>query len=266
MLYGVVSEVEPCSLRAQHYSSMAFRMVQRFISNSLLVIGLSTPLWPASVMASSEASFPYQHYPDRQCQTFDFHVANRTPSTVTFTVHPDVEPAQNGIPQLNLISSEDAKGFPIAHASLVGREFRGYASMYGWIQIFADSPEPFVSNLSTAPWEIDFIPIYKDINSPFTWFGPEPLTLFDAPFRPESVKRLDWVARSFLCYIGDELLSRHPVPIAVFEWGFWIDQEKRYVKELKKIDLEAWDDHLKLFRGTFPDWRFDDVTAKHAPG
>lgn len=209
-------------------------------------------------MSEHHITFPYRDHPNAQRKCVSIHVPSRSPATIDFTIHPDHDPANNGIEQLNLISLEAAKGYPVAHATVTSTHFRGYASMYGWIQVFAESPTPFVNNDTSIPWQMDFIPIYNKQNGPFTWFGPEP-TLYDAPFRPADMKHIDWVARSFLCYIKDELLTRHPIPVAAFEWGFWKEEGRPYVKALEVLEVEAWNEHLRLFRDEFKEWKFDKV-------
>ena len=131
--------------------------------------------------------------------------------------------------------------------------------MYGWVQLVAkgnsqDTHGPLPEDLATAPWEFDPIKITEDLNLPFTWFGAEP-TLFDAPSWP-GIERVDWVARSFLCYQDSPTFSKHPKPIAAFEWGYWMDDYKPYVKEVKVIGLDVWNDHVDMLRRKFPGWTF----------
>ena len=217
--------------------------------------------------SQTNTAFSYEAFPQQQSIRTSFQVPERKPCTVTFTVEPDHDQERNGIPQLvrSMNWPSPATGFPAAHATVSSPESRGYASMYGWVQVTADTAEntSAVLDLSSATWNMDPIPITKDLNTPFTWFGPEP-TLFDGPFmtdRSISV-RLDWLARSFLCYVPDNLLSKHVKPILGFQWGFWIEDSEPRVKQLEQIDLEkTWNEHLDLFRTSFPGWKFDDSAA-----
>lgn len=105
---------------------------------------------------------------------------------------------------------------------------------------------------------MDLYPMFNDVKSPFSIWGAEP-TLVDAPSRDPGTKEIDWTARSFLCYTPDAGLTKQVVPIASFEWGFWLEEYKPLVKPLQKLDISTWNEHLELFRGSYPAWKFEEL-------
>jgi hypothetical protein len=125
--------------------------------------------------------------------------------------------------------------------------------MYGWVQM-ASVPESETNTITHL--EMDPIPITNDLNTPFTWFGPEP-RLFDAPMQVK-FQNLDWTAQSFLVYVPDNLLTRDVRPILAFEWGFWKHEGQIQIKPLHKLGLEAWDAHLPMMRKKFVGWTFGE--------
>lgn len=215
--------------------------------------------------------FDYQEYTQPQHLEIAFQVPRREKCTATINVKPSDDPMRDGQHLLDLpYPPESRKGFPAIDIKVNSPVSRGYAAMYGWIQIVAEGNRDEKSgalpaNLSSAPWEMDPIPITQDLNTPFTWFGVEP-SLFDGPSRNNDVKQLDWVSRSFLCYLEDSVgngttKSLRPLPIFVVEWGFWIDEGRPHVKQLKRPDVAVWNDHLDLFKTHFPTWNFSTVDA-----
>lgn len=104
---------------------------------------------------------------------------------------------------------------------------------------------------------MDLYPPFQALNSPFSIWGADP-TVVDCPGR-EGVREYDWSARTFLCYSPDAAMTRHVVPILGFEWGFWIEGTRPGVKELRRLDLERWNEHVGLLRGEFQDWKFEEV-------
>lgn len=113
---------------------------------------------------------------------------------------------------------------------------------------------------SDDKWEMDPIPLTKDLNTPFVWFGPEP-SLFDGPSRFEC-KELDWSCRSFLTYVEDGVISKDVIPILGFEWGFWVKDGEVFVKALREVGLDVWDGHLGLLRSQFEGWKFRDSQGR----
>lgn len=153
---------------------------------------------------------------------------------------------------MGLISLYDdlnvVKGYSIVRGTVSFPHSRAYASIYDWIQI---------TNTRGEPWVMDNYPMFEDSTSPFMYWGSEP-TLIDAPNR-SNVEKYDWTARSFLCYTPDVGMTKRVVPIMAFEWGFWIENYKPYVKELRQPEVSCWNPHLEVLRGRYPKWTFDRV-------
>lgn len=189
---------------------------------------------------------------DLQHLRIPFTVPGRQPGVVSVEVEPGLDAQRNGQDLLGLYDDLDVvKGYPILHAAVSSPQSRTYASLYGWVQITSEAE---------GVWEMDLYPMFKDVNSPFCMWGAEP-TLVDAPSRASGTKQLDWLARSFLCYTPDAAMTKHVVPILAFEWGWWLEDYKPSVKLLQKLDVSSWNEHLELFRDSFPDWLFEQVHA-----
>lgn len=186
-----------------------------------------------------------EHHPDHQTLTIPFKVPNRQPSTVKITLQPCLDPEVHGEGLLNIYKDlSNVIGFPYIHATLTTTS-PGYASIYGWIQI---------TNTPGEPWVKDVYPPFQDLNYPYAMWGAAP-SFVDLPGR-EGVREYDWTARLFLVYSPDAAMSKTCVPVLGVEWGFWIEEFKPKVKELRKSDLKVWDEHLEMLRGEFPGWRF----------
>ncbi|KAJ9652657.1 hypothetical protein H2198_008092 [Neophaeococcomyces mojaviensis] len=180
---------------------------------------------------------------------FSFSVPERGLCTVHVSVQPNQDPKHQGQGLVGLYQDPDVvKGYPVLRATVSSSEYRTYASLYGWVQI---------TNAPGEPWVMDLYPMFEDLNSPFMSWGAEP-TLVDAPGR-QGVEHYDWTARSFLCYTPDAAMTKRVLPIMGFEWGFWIENYKPYVKCLQKLDVSCWDSHLELFRDRFVGWTFEQV-------
>lgn len=206
------------------------------------------------------AQATYGSIATNQNLTLEFSVSHRRKGTVSVSVRPDDEPEVQGMDLLfpNTPAS-DFLGFPLCHATVQSAaQARGYASMYGWIQLVrCNQSKSGDAKLSDADeWEMDPIPITSDLNTPFVWFGPEP-SLFDGPSRPRDLQ-VDWICRSYLAYIGDVALTRDVRPILGFEWGFWMRGGEVFVKPLQRLEDNAWSEHLGLLRNKFAGWTFHD--------
>jgi len=196
---------------------------------------------------------PHHHCPDPQNLQTSFQVPDRSPCTVSITVEPATDPVRNGQGLLGLYSDPNVvKGYPVIRATVSSPQSRIYASLYGWIQ---------VTNTPGEPWVMDLYPPFQGLNSPFIFWGSEP-TLVDSPAR-EGVKNYDWTARSFLCYSPDAAMSKSVVPILGVEWGFWIEDGRPFVKELRNVDLKCWNEHIELF-GNFQGWDFAKIGESSA--
>lgn len=144
--------------------------------------------------------------------------------------------------------ADAARGFPVCRAT-VTYPAEGYAAVFGWTQL--------VRSTDSAPdeFEMDPIAIYRQIPTPYAWFGVKP-ELFDAPSR---ASRLDmtWQAHSFLCVSPDAVLTRHVQTVTGFSWGFTINKQVITLTQPAALGPEAWDGHLHLLRTAYPDWTFD---------
>ncbi|KAL1852047.1 hypothetical protein Daus18300_012329 [Diaporthe australafricana] len=143
------------------------------------------------------------------------------------------------------------KGFPVCEAT-VQTEKKGYASVYGWTQLWRSSKDP--------EWAYDWPPAQEKLDWPFVWFGPEP-RLFDGPMRIGAIQ-LDWTARSFLTYAGGSVMSRSVTSVFGFEWGFQVRAGTVSVKSLKKLGPADWNEHVGYLGGTFPTWAFETATEQ----
>lgn len=179
--------------------------------------------------------------------------------SVTFTVQPTKDARAYGhtllFPDL---SPEDLKGFPIAEA-VVQSEGKGYASMYGWVQLFRQTPSPS-EDISNTEWEFDDLPFTRGLNLPFSWYGSEP-KLFDGPLRGPEVSELNWSSRSFLTYIRGDVTSRTVVPLLGFEWGFTRTKRQVSMKKLESLKVDAWEEYIPLLTDMFDGWNFAKAPA-----
>ena len=161
---------------------------------------------------------------------------NTDPESLGYLVLSDGEPV------------DFAKGFPVCHAT-VTYPANGYAAMFGWTQMVrsTDGDEP--------GFEMDPIAIYRDVATPFAWYGLKP-ELFDAPSR-ESRYDMDWEAHSFLCVSPDAVVTPAVRAVAGFGWGFSVVSGHITHTAPVRLGPEAWDSQLGLLRASYPQWVFD---------
>ena len=141
-----------------------------------------------------------------------------------------------------------ARDFPVCRAT-VTYPADGYAAIFGWTQLVRST------DTATGSFEMDPIAIYRDVATPFAWYGIRP-ELFDAPSRDPRAE-MDWEAHSFLCISPDAVLTRQVQAIAGFSWGFTITGEDIGITQPASVDSRAWDNHLDLLRTDYPEWTFD---------
>jgi hypothetical protein len=140
------------------------------------------------------------------------------------------------------------RDFPVCRAT-VTYPADGYAAIFGWTQLVRSTDG------ATAGFEMDPIAIYRDVTTPFAWYGIRP-ELFDAPSR-DSRDDMNWEAHSFLCISPDAVLTRHVQAIAGFRWGFTITGADIGITPPATLEPLAWDNHLDLLRTSYPEWTFD---------
>jgi hypothetical protein len=143
---------------------------------------------------------------------------------------------------------EFAKGFPVCHAT-VTYPADGYAAMFGWTQMVRSTDG------TETGFEMDPIAIYRDVPTPFCWYGLKP-ELFDAP-SDESRHDRDWEAHSFLCVSPDAVVTPAVRAVAGFSWGFNIVSGHITRTMPARLGPEAWDSQLGLLRASYPQWVFD---------
>ncbi|HEX6456749.1 MAG TPA: hypothetical protein VF009_09560 [Solirubrobacterales bacterium] len=140
-----------------------------------------------------------------------------------------------------------ARGFPTCRAK-IEPEARGYIEMLGWVQLVEHS-------LSDRGFYIDGFEPLGSLPHPFGFYGVSP-TLFDAPHSPE--ESWDFIAHSFLCGLGGELLEfrREVRAVLGFSWGFRKRGEEFEYLGPDALAAAAWNGHLEYLRRAFPDWKF----------
>jgi hypothetical protein len=143
---------------------------------------------------------------------------------------------------------EFARDFPVCRAT-VTYPADGYAAVFGWTQMVRSTDG------AGSGFEMDPIAIYRDVPTPFAWYGLKP-ELFDAPSY-EARHDIDWEAHSFLCVSPDAVVSPHVQAVAGFSWGFTITGGRITYTPPMALGSEAWDGHLGLLRASYPKWAFD---------
>jgi hypothetical protein len=145
-----------------------------------------------------------------------------------------------------------AAGFPICRAT-VTYPADGYAAVFGWTQLVRSIDAD--ADAGANGFELDPIAIYRDVPTPFAWYGLRP-ELFDAPSY-ETRDDQTWEAHSFLCVSPDAVLTRRVQAIAGFRWGFAVTGADITVARPAPLEAQAWDGHLGLLRASYPQWAFD---------
>ena len=143
--------------------------------------------------------------------------------------------------------AESVRDFPVCSAS-VSYPAPGYAAMFGWTQMVRSSD-------ASGDFETDPIAIYRDVATPFAWYGLRP-TLFDAPSR-DTRDDMDWECHSFLCISPDAVITARVQAIVGFSWGFKISGSQIVFAAPARLGPAAWDSHLDLLRSSYPAWIFD---------
>jgi hypothetical protein len=225
-------------------------LLMQLLTLSLFLESVSTKLSPGS-------DSPYQEHPGQQYLEIPFQVPQRKPTIARIRTEPSSHPISMGVSllgptALGQFKVSDTKGFPAFSISITGDSV-DWSAYYGIIQVVACAPR-LPRELSQADWFHDGRPMFDHVNMPFADFAANP-TFFDGPFHIK--KKWDWIARAFIVYVPDAVISRQVKPILGIEWGYWIDNSKPYVKETKHVNVEAWNEHLQLLRNGFPNWTFD---------
>lgn len=161
------------------------------------------------------------------------------------------DPEEFGFDLLDLpYEIESALGFPFLKANLIYPQDY-YRAFFGWIQtVRAQDYEAEEESVS-----IDVMPMNKDIDYPFSFFGFLP-TFFDAPEPNPAKKNESWIANTFLVFTPYVARTREIYAIKGFEWGYVLKNDEIEVQEIKPISENAWNTNSEYLSGMFPDWKF----------
>jgi hypothetical protein len=103
-------------------------------------------------------------------------------------------------------------------------------------------------------WAVpDMAPQVLDANTPYSVFGIEPV-LFDAPASDEQNE--DWLARSFLAYTPDCLMTPVLEPICGFAWGYDIESGQVRLKDMRLGTVDDWIEIRRMLRIRLRTWTF----------
>lgn len=141
------------------------------------------------------------------------------------------------------------RGSPICTAQIEYPR-QGYAAVFGWTQMVKSS-----DGASTEDLEIDPTALYRNLQTPYCWFGIKP-TLFDAPSRlkPDDMA---WICQSYLCFTPNAVVGPHVRAVAGFEWGFLVQRNTVMVWKPSRLSEDAWNARVPLLRNSYPGWTFD---------
>jgi hypothetical protein len=163
---------------------------------------------------------------------------------------------QEGQVQVEIYANDDpaalgceefARGFPVCRAT-VAPPSRGYSDMLGWVQLVDDS-------YHGGGFHPDVFEPLGSSSHPFGFYGISP-TLFDAPHYDG--ENFDFLAHTFLCGLGGELLEFRREVCAVLGFGWGCRKRGSAIELLEPAPLpsESWDVHGSYLEGCFPEWTF----------
>ncbi|MBV9380793.1 MAG: hypothetical protein JOY82_23055 [Streptosporangiaceae bacterium] len=169
---------------------------------------------------------------------------------ITVSVSPNTDPAALGYGLLwPGQPAGAASGFPVCRARL-SYPADGYAAVFGWTQMVRST------DMDPERFEMDPVALYRDVPTPFAWFGVRP-EHFDAPSR-YSRHDMRWEAHAFLCVSPDAVITPRVRAIAGFAWGFGIAAATITIHRPRPLTAADWDSHLPLLRDHYPRWAFDE--------
>jgi hypothetical protein len=177
--------------------------------------------------------------------------------TVRYGVNRDG--ARWGFPLLGSAAVPETDGFPVCEATVV-HPAEGYGSYLGWMQIL-DVADAATGNRESV---LDLPPMYGGAVTPFICFGPQP-RFFDAPaVGSDEPTMLDWTATTYLCGVGDVLMTAAVAPLAAFAWGFRYESGRDVqVHDVRPADPAVWTEHRAFLAGTLPRWGFAKEPPAH---
>lgn len=137
-----------------------------------------------------------------------------------------------------------AIGFPVCRATVEHRA-GGYARLMGWVQtVWTNGSGTF------DPWAP-----FEGLDLPFSWIGFA-AELFDAPWRSDRSRDLDWEAHSWLCGPPASLIKREVGMLCGFRWGYRLRQDLVDVWGPERLEVSAWQADLPVLRAACPTWTF----------
>jgi hypothetical protein len=153
-------------------------------------------------------------------------------------------------------------GYPTMRAYISSYEGSGYYTASAWIQII--TRREFDCVKSTKPQvivtSVDVHETMEELGIPFFALG-FPAEIFDAPCNNlGNLKKLDWLADTFLVTLPSRINNHTIFPITGFRWGYceYNHNEKRQVEinSLVAIGTSSWAQYLPLLRKQFAQWKF----------
>lgn len=163
---------------------------------------------------------------------------NGTEGRVRVEVRVNDDPAALGC-------GEIARGYPYCLAT-VEHPAIGYGDVLGWVQLME-------STLHGEGFHLDHFEQLGPAPYPFAVHGWAP-TLFDAPHTDEP-DDWDFLAHSFLCGLGGELLERREVRAVLgFKWGF--SRRGPQIESFGPTSLspQDWDGHHDFLVERYEQW------------
>jgi hypothetical protein len=151
--------------------------------------------------------------------------------------------------------SEIARGFPYCRAT-VEHPGIGYADVLGWVQLVE-------SSLHEPGFHLDSFEPLGPVSHPFALYGWSP-TLFDAPHSSEG--DWDFLAHSFLCGLGGELLEfrREVRAVLGFGWGFSKRGPRIEPFGPTRLAPQDWDGHREYLARRYGEWTFAAGFFQHS--
>jgi hypothetical protein len=155
-------------------------------------------------------------------------------------------------------------GYPTMHAYVSSYEGSGYYTASAWIQII--TRREFDSIKSADPQNmvtsVDVHETLEELGVPFFALG-FPAEIFDAPCNNLGhLKKLDWLADTFLVTLPTRINNQTIFPITGFSWGYCeydLNQKRQVeIKPLVTTGTSSWAQHLPLLRKQFAQWKFDN--------
>ena len=146
----------------------------------------------------------------------------------------------------------DAVGFPVCRAT-VEFDLDGYSGMLGWVQTVGTKKDTHSEWL----FEIDPLQVFEGLEMPFAFYGLTPV-LFDAPYRGDRSRYLDWVAHSFLCFAPTHPMAKEVEAVTGFSWGFTMVSGEVEIAPIQILQACDWSRHLTDMTESLPSWKFSD--------